>query len=79
MRFFLILFLLTVSCSFKDTTDSKYWTEKNLQNTTIKNNKYKKLPEIFKKADDITSLTIEEYKIYIDDYTEKSNYPDISQ
>ena len=37
------------------------------------------LNEILKKADDITSMTLEEYEIYIDDYTKKSKYPDISK
>ena len=39
----------------------------------------KKLSKILKKTDDITTMTLEEYKIYIDDYTKKSKYPDISQ
>ena len=39
----------------------------------------KKLSKIFKKADDITTMTLEEYEIYIDDHTKKSKYPDISQ
>ena len=44
----------------------------------IKNNQ-KKLNQILKKSDDITSMTLEEYEIYIDDYTKKSKYPDISK
>ena len=44
-----------------------------------KKNNQKKLNEILKKADDITSMTLEEYEIYIDDYTKKSKYPDISK
>ena len=39
----------------------------------------KKLSEVFKKSDDITNMTYDEYKIYIDDYSKKSKYPDISQ
>ena len=35
--------------------------------------------EILKKSDDITKMTLEEYEIYIDDYTKKSKYPDISK
>ena len=31
------------------------------------------------KTDDITSMTLNEYEIYIDDYTKKSKYPDISK
>ena len=40
--------------------------------------KIKKLPEVIKKSEDITSMTLEEYEIYIDDYTKKSKYPDIN-
>ena len=39
----------------------------------------KKLSKVLKKTDDITTMTLEEYEIYIDDYTKKSKYPDISQ
>ena len=39
----------------------------------------KKINEILKKSDDITKMTLEEYEIYIDDYTKKSKYPDISK
>ncbi len=39
----------------------------------------KKIIKDIKKADDITTMTLEEYKIYIDDHTKKSKYPDISQ
>jgi hypothetical protein len=36
-------------------------------------------PEVLKKSEDITTMTLQEYEIYIDDYTKKSKYPDISQ
>ena len=39
----------------------------------------KKIVEILNKVDDITAMTEEEYKIYIDDYTKKSKYPNISK
>ena len=39
----------------------------------------KKLSKVLKKSDDITNMTYDEYKIYIDDYTKKSKYPDISK
>ena len=75
MRSFLIIFIsLTISnCSFNK--DSQYWTENSIESKTNQ----KKLNEILKKADDITSMTTEEYEIYIDDYTKKSKYPDISK
>ena len=39
----------------------------------------KKLSEVLKKSEDITTMTYEEYKIYIEDFTKKSKYPDINQ
>ena len=45
----------------------------------VKNENMKKLSKILKKTEDITAMTLEEYKIYIDDHTKKSKYPDISQ
>ena len=64
---------MLTNCSLNK--DSQYLTENSIEN---KNNQ-KKLNKILKKADDITSMTLEEYEIYIDDYTKKSKYPDINQ
>ena len=69
--FFIILFL--TNCSLNK--DSKYWTE----DVVKKSEDQKKLSEVLKKSEDITTMTLEEYKIYIDDHTKKSKYPDISQ
>ena len=69
--FFIILFL--TNCSLNK--DSKYWTE----DVVKKSGDQKKLSEVLKKSDDITNMTYDEYKIYIDDYTKKSKYPDINQ
>ena len=75
MRKFIIIFFsfTLVNCSLNK--DSQYWTENSIKSKTNQ----KKLNEIFKKSDDITSMTLEEYEIYIDDYTKKSKYPDISK
>ena len=70
--FFLTLLLLN-NCSLNQ--DSKYWTEDVEKRIETK----KKLSKILKKTGDITTMTLEEYEIYIDDYTKKSKYPDISQ
>ena len=70
--FFFIYFLLN-NCSLNK--DSKYWTE----DVVKKNEDQKKLSEVLKKSEDITNMTYDEYKIYIDDYTKKSKYPDINQ
>ena len=69
----LLLILFINNCSFNK--DSQYWTEDSVN----KKDDQKKLSNILKKSKDITSMTLEEYEIYIEDYTKKSNYPDISK
>ena len=75
MRIFIIIFfsLILANCSLN--IDSQYWTENSVNNKINQ----KKINKILKKVEDITSMTLEEYKIYIDDYTKKSKYPDISK
>ena len=71
--FILSLFFILSNCSLNK--DSKYWTE----DVEKRKENEEKLSKILKKTDDITTMTLEEYKIYIDDHTKKSKYPDISQ
>ena len=61
------------NCSFNK--DSKYWTEEGVKKMEDQN----KLSNLSKKSADITTMAYEEYKIYIDDFTKKSKYPDINQ
>ena len=75
MRLILTLFLLLLLNNCSLNKDSKYWTE----DVVKKNENQKKLTNILKKSEDITTMTFEEYEIYIDDYTNKSKYPDINQ
>ena len=75
MKFAFILSLLFILNNCSLNKDSKYWTE----DVEKREETQKKLSKILKKTDDITTMTIEEYKIYIDDHTKKSKYPDISQ
>ena len=75
MRKFIIIFLSIILSNCSLNKDSQYWTENSIESKTNQ----KKFKEILKKADDITSMTFEEYEIYIDDYTKKSKYPDISK
>ena len=75
MKFYIILclfFLFLNNCSLNK--DSNYWTE-NPKKIKIDQ---KKMSEILKKSDDITTMSIEEYDIYIDDYIKKSKYPNIN-
>ena len=71
--FILSLFFILSNCSLNK--DSKYWTE----DVEKRKENQKKLSKILKKTDDITTMTLEEYKIYIDDHTKKSKYPDLSK
>jgi hypothetical protein len=75
MRLILTLFLLLLLNNCSLNKDSKYWTE----DVVKKNENQKKLTNILKKSEVITTMTFEEYQIYIDDYTKKSKYPDINQ
>ena len=70
--FIFLIILLLNNCSLNK--DSKYWTEDVVKISEDQ----KKLPEVIKKSEDITSMTFEEYENYIDDYTKKSKYPDIN-
>ncbi|MDC0940377.1 hypothetical protein OAR76_02505 [Candidatus Pelagibacter sp.] len=71
--FIFFIFMSLNNCSLNK--DSKYWTEGVIKKDEDK----KKLSEVLKKSEDITNMTYEEYKIYIDDYTKKSKYPDINE
>jgi len=75
MKFIFNLSLLFILSNCSLNKDSKYWTE----DAEKRKETQKKLSKILKKTEDITTMTLEEYKIYIDDHTKKSKYPDISQ
>ena len=75
MRLILCIFLIVFLNNCSLNKDSQYWTEGSFK----KKDDQKKLLRILKKSNDIRSMTLEEYKIYIEDYTKKSNYPDISK
>ena len=75
MKFTFILSLLFILSNCSLNKDSKYWTE----DVEKREKTQKKLSKILKKTDDITTMTLEEYKIYIDDHTKKSKYQDISK
>ena len=70
---FILILIFFQSCSYN--FDSKYWNEHN----EIKIVDQKRLLKIINKSNDIVSMTVDEYKIYIDDYTKKSKFPDITK
>ena len=57
--FFFFILLFISNCSLNK--DSQYWTE----DTIKKKNEQKNLSKILKKSKDITSMTLDEYKLYI--------------
>ena len=70
----MLTFLIGVSnCSLN--RDSDFWTENTIQKIDENN----KLLLILKKSSDITSMSLDEYKIYVEDYAKSSNYPDINK
>ena len=75
MRLIFCLFSLLFISNCSLNKDSQYWTE----DTIKKKDEQKNLSKILKKSKDITTMSLEEYKIYIEDYTKKSKYPDISK
>ena len=70
---YIVMLIVISGCSLNK--DSAYWTEDSIK----KKADSKKLIKIIEKSNDIRSMTVEEYEIYIDDYVKKSKYPDINE
>lgn len=70
---FLISFLFLTNCSLDK--NSEFWNEDMI----IKKENEQKISKILEKSADITSMTMEEYELYIEEYTKNSKYPDISK
>ena len=75
MKIILVLFLTIFLNNCSLNKDSQYWTSDSIK----RYDDQKKLSNILKKSKNIISMSLEEYKIYIEDYTKKSKYPDISK
>ena len=75
MKFVFIFFIILLLNNCSLNKDSKYWTEDIVKTSEDQ----KELTEVLKKSEDITNMSFEEYEIYIDDYSKKSKYPDISK
>ena len=67
-----LFFLLLANCSLNK--NSTYWNE-NLINDSIKD---KKLLNISKKKIDFKNMTFEEFKIFLKDYSDKADFPDLN-
>ena len=69
---YFVLAIVVSNCSFNQ--DSKYWTEDSIKKKVDN----QKLIKIIEKSNDIRLMSIDEYKIYINDYIKKSKFPDIN-
>ena len=73
MKYFLLPFILILtSCSLDK--NSTYWNE-NPINKSVED---KKLSKILKKTVDFKKMTFEEFSIFLKDYSDKADYPDIN-
>ena len=71
----LVYFSLAIvisNCSLNQ--DSKYWTEDSIKKKVDN----QKLIKIIEKSNDIRLMSVDEYKIYVDDYIKKSKFPDMN-
>ena len=70
---FLPLILFLASCSLNK--DSAYWNEDLLKRST----EGKKLSKILRKTGDYKSMTFDEFNLFLKDYSNNAEYPDINQ
>ena len=71
--FFLSLILILSSCSLNK--DSTYWNEDPMK----KSIEDKKLSKILEKTSDYKSMTFDEFNLFLKDYSNNAEYPDINQ
>ena len=70
---FLSLILFLTSCSLNK--DSAYWNE----NPIKKSVEDKKLSKILKKTGNYKSMTFDEFNLFLKDYSNNAEYPDINK
>tara|TARA_E500000178_G_C16391019_1_gene474456 strand:+ start:59 stop:286 length:228 start_codon:yes stop_codon:yes gene_type:complete len=75
MKLLIQMILIIIFCSNCSLNrNSNFWTE-DVKKRVVKENKLK---EILKKSEELMSLSFNEYKIFIEEYGKKSNYPKIN-
>ena len=70
---FLSLILFLTSCSLSK--DSAYWNEDPMKKS-VEN---KKLSKIIKKIGDYKSMTFDEFNLFLKNYSDNAEYPDINK
>ena len=66
-----LIFILT-SCSLDK--NSAYWNEDLIKKPT----ENKKISKILKKGSNFKTMTFEEFNIFLKDYSDKADYPEIN-
>ena len=69
---FIILILLSSACSLNK--NSTYWKEDPKKKIL----EYKKLSKILKKTNDFKTMTFGELNLFLKDYSDKADFPDIN-
>ena len=67
--FFLSIIIILTSCSLDK--NSSYWNEDSIENT-------QKNKKISKKTGDFKKMTFDEFNLFLKDYSDKTDFPDIN-
>ena len=70
---FITLILFLTSCSLNK--DSVYWNEDSIKKPI----EDKKISKTLKKTGDYKSMTFDEFKLFLEDYSNNAEYPDINK
>ena len=70
---FIYLILFLTSCSLNK--DSSYWNEDSIKKSVDDKN----LSKIIKETGDFKSMTFEEFNLFLKDYSNNAEYPDINK
>ena len=71
MKYFILLLILS-SCSFDK--NSAYWNEDNKKKSTDS----KEIIKILEKKTDFKTMTFDEFNLFLKDYSDKADFPDIN-
>ena len=72
MKYFLLSLILVLSaCSLND--NSTFWNE----DSSIKSLEKKNLSKILKKNENFKKMTFEEFNLFLKNYSERADYPNI--
>ena len=75
MRYLMVPFFIFFLSNYSFYNDSNFWSEDVIEKKKIK----KDLDKVLEKSKDLMSLSFNEYKIYINEYSEKGNYPEMNK